>query len=235
MSLESRPAARRVALFSAFLGLVGCGGQPSPGLPLGARTAAAQDRPTWADSIETTRGEALPPAGYGTLEQDDVTVPLEAGDLLIKVVPLAESVIRMTAPDTYRRLNGYKAALTETIQELARGAGESGWPQVLFVTLFTRSVEASFQPHDLQIRTQNTTYRPLDIIPVTADFGRGRLDQQETQIALYLFSADIDLELPLTVVYQGTESSRWNAIRNRLDAELSRVLSRAGAGDSEGG
>lgn len=197
---------------------------------MGARPAAAEEPPAWTERLESG-GETLPPAGYGTLTQDDVTVPLEAEALLVKVVPLAEGVIRMTAPDTYRRLHGYKAARAAEILDLARQAGERRWPLVMFVTFFTRETEASFQPQDLQIRTQNTTFRTLGIVPVTGDFGRGRLGQQETQIALYLFPAEIDLDLPIRVAYGRAESSRWSGIRSRLDAELSRVRSRAAAAE----
>ena len=49
---------------------------------------------------------ALPPPGFGTLRQDDVSISLSSDGLQIKVTPLAESVIRVTAPDTERRLRG---------------------------------------------------------------------------------------------------------------------------------
>ena len=48
----------------------------------------------------------LVPAGYGTLIQDHFTLTLESGPLRVKVTPLAESVIRLAAPDTYERLAG---------------------------------------------------------------------------------------------------------------------------------
>lgn len=217
----------RGLLAAAWVAVAGCVGGTGAGA-VGARPAAAQESGGWSESLEA-RGETLPPAGFGTLEQDDITIPIEADDLLIKAVPLAERVIRMTAPDTWRRLHGYKVARAPEILQLARQAGESRWPRVIFVTFFTREVEASFQPHDLQVLTQNRTFRALGIVPVTGDFGGGRLRQQETQIALYLYASEIDLQLPMTVAYGPFESSRWNPIRGRLDAELSRVLSRAGA------
>jgi len=158
-----------------------------------------------------------------------ITVFLKASDLQIKVVPLAEWVIRVLSPDTYRRLNGYKVARAADILEQARMAGENHWPHVMFVTLFTRAIEESYQPHDLQIRSQNQVYRPLGIINITPDYGRGRIYQEQPQIALYLFSYDIDLDLPMTVQYQTASSSRWNGIRNRVDGERARVDSRAAA------
>ncbi len=77
---------------------------------------------------------------------------------------------------------------------------------------------------------QGRLYRSFAIIPVTPSFGRDRLDQQETQIGLYLFPAEIDLDLPTTVRYGDAESDRWNRIRSTLDTEHSRAHSRAGVG-----
>ena len=39
----------------------------------------------------------LPPPGFGTLRQDEVSMALASGDLQIMVTPLDESVTRVTA------------------------------------------------------------------------------------------------------------------------------------------
>lgn len=210
----------------------GCGGAAAQGNEEAAARQAPLDAESWSAELEVRSGASHPlvPVGYGTLSQDEITVPLRDGGLQIKVVPLSEWVIRLTAPDTYRRLNGYKVSRAEEILDLTRRAGERGWPLVAFVTFFSRSVEESYEPYDLQINNQSRLYRPFDIIAVTPDFGRARLDQQESQIALYLFSPDIDLDLPTTVRYGNAESDRWNGIRRSLDSERSRANSRAGAG-----
>jgi hypothetical protein len=162
------------------------------------------------------------------LSQDNITIPIEVpeGNLFIKATPLTEWVIRMTAPDTYRRLNGYKVARGEQILDRARRNGERGWPLVLFVSFYTRSVESTYEPYDLQIRAQNVVFRPFDIIAVTPDFNRERLRQQESQVALYLFDGDIDLDLPMEIEYDGRRSGRWSGIRSVLDRELTKVMSR---------
>ena len=46
----------------------------------------------------------LPPAGYGTLRQDEVSIGLRTPEVLIQVVPLQEGVIRLLSPDTYNSL-----------------------------------------------------------------------------------------------------------------------------------
>lgn len=214
----------RIGSSLVLLAAVACGG---PGAPAGTRIAVAQEA-GWTADLEVSDGHPLPPAGLGTLSQDDITIPLESGTLLIKAVPLSEWVIRLTAPDTYRRLSGYKVSRGEEILRSARRAGERGWPLVLLVTYFTRNLQDSFEPYDLQIRNQSFIYRPLDILPVTPEFTRNQLRQQEAQMALYLFEGEIDLDLPLGVVYQDAESARWAGIRSRLDQELALVRSRAG-------
>ena len=138
-----------------------CGGAPAPESPVGAGTAVAQDIGNgWHESLETPGARPLPPAGFGTLSQDNITIPVEVpeGNLFIKVTPLTEWVIRMTAPDTYRRLNGYKVARGEQIRDRARRNGERGWPLVLFVSFYTRDVESTYEPNDLQIRAQNVVF-----------------------------------------------------------------------------
>lgn len=205
-----------------------CSGSGAGDAPVGARPAVAQQE-GWSAEMEVADGHQLPPAGFGTLSQDNITIQLESGTLLVKAVPLSEWVIRMTAPDTYRRLSGYKISRGEEILRSARRAGEREWPLVMLVTFFTRNLQDSFEPHDLQLRNQSFIYRPLAILPVTPEFTRNQLRQQEAQMALYIYEGEIDLDLPLGVVYQDAESARWTGIRSRLDEELALVRSRAGA------
>ncbi len=220
---------RRTAIGFAVLVGAACGGTPVPESPVGAGTAVAQDLGDgWHESLETPGARPLPPAGFGTLSQDNITVAIDVSEanLFIKVTPLTEWVIRMTAPDTYRRLNGYKVARGEQIRDRARRNGERGWPLVLFVSYYTRAVESTYEPYDLQIRAQNVVFRPFDIIAVTPDFNRERLRQQESQVALYLFEGEIDLDLPIEIEYAGRRSGRWSGIRSVLDRELTKVLTR---------
>lgn len=203
-----------------------CGGTAAPDSTVGVRPAVAQ-QPGWTPELEQTSARPLPPAGYGTLSQDDITIGIQSGTLLIKLVPLDEWVIRLTSPDTYRRLNSFKVSRGEEILKSASRAGERGWPRVFLVSFFTRNYEENYEPNDVQIRMQSAIYRPLAIIPITPDFTRERLRQQETQMALYVYEADVDLDLPLVAVYQHSEGPQWVGIRTRLDRELATVLSRA--------
>lgn len=217
---------------------LGCGGAATHETTDGSATDASADTldlsdvDAWSAELEARPGgeRSLVPVGYGTLSQDDITVGLRSGGLQIKWVPLSEWVLRLTAPDTYGRLNGYKVSRSDEIIELTARHGERDWPLAALVTFFSREVEESYEPNDLQVSNQGRLYRSFAIIPVTPSFGRDRLDQQETQIGLYLFPAEIDLDLPTTVRYGDAESDRWNRIRSNLDTEHSRANSRAGVG-----
>ena len=226
LSVRTRSAGRVFATLRVLLAAVACGGAVAPESPVGARPANAQE--AWSAELEQTNSRPLPPAGYGTLTQDQITIGIQSGSLLIKLVPLDEWVIRLTAPDTYQRLSSYKMSRGEEILQRARRSGVRDWPQVFLVSFFTRSYEDSFEPNDVQIRNQSFIYRPLDIIPITPEFTRERLRQQDAQMALYLFTDDIDLDLPLVALYQeNAEGAQWIGIRSTLDRELATVLSRA--------
>ncbi len=230
-STPSPPGLRRLGV-SAVVAFwaAACGGSVAPDSGVAPAAAIAQETEGWSVELEaaSSGNRPLGPVGYGTLDQDEITVLVQDGSVRIKVLPLSEWVIRLTAPDTYDRLNGYKVARGPEIRSRSARAGERGWPLVLFVTYFSQAVEETFEAYDLQIRNQGFLYRPIDILPVTPDFSRERLRQQETQIALYLFPADIDLDLPTEVAYGEASSSRWDGIRSTLDSELALATSRAG-------
>ena len=187
---------RRTAIALLGFAIVGCGGSASTDGPVGAAPAVAQSGDAWSPAMEAPGPWTLPPPGFGTLTQDQITIPVVQGQLQIKVVPLDEWVILMTAPDTHRRLNRYKTSRFEEIQDVSMRNGEKYFPHVMFVTLFTRDVQTRFEPMDLVIISQNVTHRPLGVIPITPDFGRGQLQQQEPAIALYIFSSRGKPEYP---------------------------------------
>ncbi|MGH9423693.1 MAG: hypothetical protein ACRD3J_27210, partial [Thermoanaerobaculia bacterium] len=44
------------------------------------------------------------PAGYGSLHQDDIAIRLEPEGMIVRAIPLNESIIRLLTPDSYRAL-----------------------------------------------------------------------------------------------------------------------------------
>lgn len=183
--------------------------------------ASAQEPTPVAQKADEAAG--LVPAGYGTLKQDAFTVSIRSGALLVKVTPLAESVIRLAAPDTYARLH----ALAESRRETAQKAAPGGEPQLFLVSLFSYQPDIPFQPEDLQLVQHGRTLRPATILPMSSGWGKQRLGQQETQAAVYVFDAPIDYGQPFIVRNGLEQNDSWTDVIPVLDAERAKVQSRA--------
>jgi len=178
-------------------------------------------RPVAPRGLDDT--SVLVPPGYGTLTQAQFTLGLQSGDLQIQVTPLAESVIRLAAPDTYERLAGMAASAGAALQSWAR----EGSPLFL-VSMFSRAPTIVYEPENLHVVSGGLRYRPTAIDGVTPGWGGQRLRQQETQMAIYAFQPGIELGIALTVEYEGVTNSGWERILNQLERERARVRARAG-------
>lgn len=161
------------------------------------------------------------PIGRGTLKQDEVTVPIRSGALLVKVTPLAEPVIRLLAPDTYTRLHGLATSR-------AKDAGKDAIraPELFLVSFFSYQPDVTFTPEDVQLVHQGQVLRPAAVLPVTTGWGRQLLQQQESQTAIYAFDGPIDYDQPITVRYGMEASELWRSLLDKLRAERNKVLSR---------
>ena len=168
-------------------------------------------------------GAALVPPGYGTLAQAEFTLRLQSGPLQIQVTPLAESVIRLAAPDTYERLASLSTSAGASLP--SRGLGEG---PLFLVSMFSRAPTITYEPENLQIVNGGLRYRPVAIEAITPGWGGQRLRQEETQIAVYAFDPGIDLEIAMTVEYEGVRDTSWERILNRLELERARVRGRIG-------
>jgi hypothetical protein len=168
----------------------------------------------------------LVPSGYGTLTQDQITLRIRQGDLLIKVTPLEEWVIRLTAPDTYARLGGMaRAHGVRATAEAGLGPGAS----LFLVSFFSYVPDVTYQPEDLLLVNRGLRYRTQGIAPVTPSWGTQRLGQQETRMAVYAFDGGMDLERDLVVEYQDLRNEIWqDRIVPVLRAEMAKVRARAG-------
>jgi hypothetical protein len=204
-----RSAAAAAALL-ALCGSVSC----APALGDGEQSAADRPVPGAAD-------RQLVPPGYGTLRQDDVTVPIRAGALLVKLTPLDEATIRLLAPDTYMRL---RALRESRLEEASRAVSRA--PELFLVSFFSYQPDMAFQPEDVQLLHQARLLRAAAILPVTTGWGRQQLAQQETQMALYVFPGPIDYQQSMTVRYGLAASDEWRQIVERLESERAKVQSR---------
>ncbi len=174
---------------------------------------------TGTRDFETGDVGALPPPGYGTLSQRDVSLSLRSGDLQLLVTPLATSVLVATAPDTYRRLE-------------ALGAPHRTGPEspVFLVSFYSDRPDARFVAEEVQFVSGGLRARPASIHPVTPRWGSGRVAQRETEMAVYVFDRPVDLESDIVLHYGLEETTEWPAVLTRIQAERSRARARATGG-----
>lgn len=170
----------------------------------------------------------LPPAGYGTLRQDDIAVLLSTPLVQIRVLPLDERVIRLLTNDSYNALHGLKELKRTPIATTAAQYGVTD-PSLFVVTFFGLQPRAEFVPEDLTISSRNRFFRPIGIVPLSSRWGDRQLNQRETATAVYIFESGISVLESFTVTYEGASNSSWESVLRKLDAERAAVLARAGA------
>lgn len=168
-------------------------------------------------------GQDLVPTGFGTMIQDEFTLTLFVGDFRIKVTPLAESIIRLAAPDTYLRLRDLAESNRERLESRAGTPGVS----LFLVSFFTRSPSIDFEPANLHLLNRGIRFRPMGIQAVSPGFGEQRLRQEEPQIGVYAYGPEVDLEIDLAAEFEGTQNAGWSAILRRIREERGRVRARA--------
>ena len=199
----------RVAASAAILVLCAC-----------ARQGTAQ-QPVPSTAVPADTSELVAP-GLGTLKQDEFTIGIRSGNLLVKVTPLSEHVIRLAAPDTYKRLH----ALAESRRAEALKQSRGNQPELFMVSFFSYSPDVDFNPEDVQIDYSGKLLRAVSIMPLTPSWGKQRLGQQETQAAVYVFDEPMDFELPIVMKY-GTEENRdWQRVIPKLQVERGKIQSR---------
>jgi hypothetical protein len=184
------------ALLLGVLILQGCAG----GSPSTERGPAPEPATATADSTSLAV-----PAGLGTLLQDQITLQLQSGALLIKLTPLAEEVIRLTAPDTYGRLRGLAEAHGPRASRTAMGSD----PTLFLVSLFSYEPDVTYEPEDLLLVNRGLRLRPQGIAPISPSWGTQRLGQQEARMAVYAFDGQIEWEADLVVEYQQLRNELW--------------------------
>lgn len=222
------------ATLALAIALVGCGavaGEPGPGpapadgAASGVPPAGAPGAAPWlvADSLDP----ALVPAGFGTLRQEDVNVRLQYQSLLVRLLPLDESVIRTLSPDAYRTLRELLASRREEIEALSRRYALARARLWLVSFHGIEQGETRFSPLELTARSGGRDFRPVDAVPLTPGFGEQRLGQRETQAALFVFDGALDVNQPMAITFQTVQSTAWDAILRRVERERSLIRSRA--------
>ena len=218
-------AARRIGLgvvVAALHGVSGCAQTPAPGSSRPSTTPA-----TPAIATADTTGAALIPAGFGSLRQDAIAITLSLPDMLVRLTPLDESVIRTLSSDSYRALHELADSRRPAITRLAAQHGllrGSLWT----VSFYGLTRDARFSPLDVTITSAGRDYRPVEVIPISSGFGEQRLQPRETQSALYLFEDALDVNQPLVVSLGSTKSTTWSTTTLRtIERERALIQSRA--------
>ena len=146
--------------------------------------------------------------------------------MIVRAIPLDESVIRLLTPDSYRALRDLQESNRRSIEGVARRSGGRA-PDLWYVSFYGLEENARFSPMELVITSGGQDFRPLDVIPLSTGFGEQRLRQRETQSAVYLYSGDIDVDHPLTVTFQGQRSVIWEQLLQRIERERALIRARA--------
>jgi hypothetical protein len=167
----------------------------------------------------------LPPAGYGSLRQDEIGIRLNNPTLSVRVVPLDEHVTRLLAPDAYRSLREMRQSRATEISQAARAAGYDS-VSAFMVTFFGMQPSVRFNPDELYISSQNITYRPVAIVPITPRWSENTIEQRQQAAAIYLFEP-ISILRPFTLYYGPQASEAWSDALRQLNTERGRVLARA--------
>jgi hypothetical protein len=166
------------------------------------------------------------PAGYGSLHQDDIAIRLEPEGMIVRAIPLNENIIRLLTPDSYRALRDLQESNRRQIEAITRRSGNRA-PDLWYVSFYGLEENVRFTPMDLTITSGGQDFRPIDVIPLSTGFGEQRLKQRETQSAVYVYPGDIDVDHPLTVTFQGLQSTVWELLLQRIERERALVRARA--------
>lgn len=189
-------------------------------------TAPSRPVPRPAPVADSARG--LIPAGFGSLRQEDIAIRLQVLGLQVQAMPLDEGVIRTLSPDTYRTLHELVAGQRTALEAISRRTALRNFSlwDVRFYGL--QQGETPFSPMEFIVTSVGRDFRPIDIIPLSAGFGRQRVAQRATQRAIYVFDPQLDVNQPLTVQFESARSAEWSRVLVRVERERALVRSRAG-------
>ena len=170
-----------------------------------------------------------PPAGYGTLRQESISIGFRTTEFEIQVVPLDERVIRLLSPDTYGSLHRLKTTRSQDLDAIASRYGLRV-PNIFLVRFFGLQPRVRFEPEFLTITSQNRLFRVLEILPLSPLWSGRQLNQRETATAIYVFEDGIRTLDPMTVSYSIASTDAWGALLRALERERAAVIARASRG-----
>jgi hypothetical protein len=218
--MTRQPEAEAVLAFSLALAL-GCSSAGTTGAHNEPSTAVSTSR-----RADTTALEQLP-AGYGSLRQDDIAVKIQLPALLVRAIPLDESILRVLSPDSYRALRDLREGKRADIDRLSSRQGVRN-PSLWYVSYYGLQPDTPFSPQELIISSGGRDYRPIDVLPLSAGFSQQRVGQREVQSAIYVFDGGVDPNQPLAVTVQEVQNAGWRAQLQVIERERAVIRTRAG-------
>ena len=230
MTIAHTAPDRRALMVASLVCTVACASSAPPASTTAApRVTAATDTSAGARRPAADTVPGLPPPGFGTLRQDDISLRLTISNLQVRATPLDESIIRLLSPDSYRALSELKRSKSEAIAAVARRNAVRDL-SLWYVSFFAvEQGETRFSPREFIITNVGRDFRPLDILPITPGFGEQRLRQNGRQDGLYVFDGQVDVQQPLTVSYETARNDSWGQMLPQIERERALVKSRAAA------
>jgi hypothetical protein len=182
---------------------------------------------TLVEAQDAGRGPTgpLPPPGYGTLTQNDVSLRIRTTDIDLRFIPLDPRVTTLLAKDSWESLHSLVESRRGSIDSVSRAAGVSHAGLAL-VTFFSQRANARFDPQTLTLVFRNRVFQPLGIVPFTPRFSTQQLNVREQVSAIYLFEEDLPVNDSFTISYAGLSSDDWQSRQTVLDRERARIASR---------
>ncbi len=167
----------------------------------------------------------LPPAGMGSLRQENLAIRIDAPNIQIRMLPLNEFILRLLAPDSYRSHHALRAARDEEILRAAQQFGMAQ-PVVFLVTVYASAEQAPFDPDVLTIMSRGRYFHPIGILPMSPEWNQHRVRQGETASAIYLYEDGVALLEPLIIDYDGIRSDQWSRALRFIEQERARIAAR---------
>ena len=99
--------------------------------------------------------------------------------------------------------------------------------QLFLVSFYTNQADVAFVPEEIQFIAQELRVLPTGIAPVTPGWGQRRVLQRQTELAVYAFPSDLNLESELVLVYGFDRTNAWSNILTRIQSERARARARA--------
>lgn len=183
---------------------------------------------------EAIAGGELPPPGFGSLKQDNISLRIVTSEIEVRFLPLDERLIRLLAPDAYASLHGLVESRRPAIEAAARENGLTK-PGLVFVTFFALRPAARFDPDLVNLSYRSQFERPAAIVPYTGNFTGRQLDVRQQASAIYLFDEPLPVFEPFEVVYGGGKAGWDDEVLRRIGVERVRVQSRAQASKPDSG